>query len=201
MNEAGHDFWYLTRASGFVAYLLLFASVTLGLSLTGGVLERWLRRFRVYDFHRFLSLITLGVTVFHIFIVLPDGYIGFSIAELLVPFASSYRPLYMGLGAFGFYLVALIIGSFYLLRLLRYRAWRLIHYATFAAFTLAFIHGVGAGTDSEAGWARFLYAATGLVAFNLLVYRALKGEARGIPGPSKRVDVGGRREPAIDPQG
>ncbi len=181
MNETEHTFWYLTRASGIVAYLLLFVAVMLGLSLTGGVLERWLRRYRVYDFHRFLSLITLGVTAFHVLIVLPDGFIGFSVAELLVPFASPYRPLYMALGTFAFYVVALVIVSFYLLPLLRYRVWRLLHFGTFGAFTLALVHGIGAGTDTEAAWAGYLYAATGLIVFNLLVYRVVNGEARGIP--------------------
>jgi predicted ferric reductase len=176
-----HTYWYLCRASGLVAYLLLFACVTLGLTMTGSVLDRWLQRFRVYDLHRFLSLITLGVTLFHVFIVLGDDYIAFSIGELLVPFASPYEPLYMALGAFGLYLTSVIVISFYLRRLLSYPAWRLLHYATFGAFVLALAHAVGAGTDTNAAWVRYLYAVTGVVAFNLLVYRVLKGSARGIP--------------------
>ena len=54
MTEIDHTYWYLNRASGFVAYLLLFVSVTLGLTMTGGVIERVLRRYRVYDLHRFV---------------------------------------------------------------------------------------------------------------------------------------------------
>src|SRR3970040_1668251 len=112
MNDIDHTYWYLTRASGFVAYLLLFGSVAVGLSLTGGVLERWIRRFRIYDFHRFLSLVTLMFTTFHVFIVLPDAFFSFSILELLIPFASPYDPPYMALGAFGLYLMALVVLSF-----------------------------------------------------------------------------------------
>jgi predicted ferric reductase len=186
VNEIDHSYWYLTRASGLAAYLLLFVSVTLGLSMTGDVLERWLRRYRVYDLHRFLSLLTLIVCVFHALIVLPDEYIGFSVAELLLPFASPYRPEFMALGVFALYLTAFIVGTFYLRRLVGYPAWRLIHYATFGAFTLALVHGIGAGTDTPAAWAQYVYAATALVAFNLLVYRAIKGSARGIrPGTGK----------------
>src|SRR5687767_1276083 len=55
LNDIDHTYWYLTRASGFVAYLLLFACVSLGLSMTGSTLDRWLARYRVYDLHRFLS--------------------------------------------------------------------------------------------------------------------------------------------------
>jgi sulfoxide reductase heme-binding subunit YedZ len=160
---------------------MLFGSLVLGLTMTGDLAARRLPRFRVYDLHRFLSLLTLGVTLFHALIVLPDGYIGFSLAELFLPLASPYEPLFMALGTLSLYLTAAIIGSFYALRLLTYRVWRLLHYATLAAFTLALLHGVGAGTDTEAAWVRYLYAGSGLIAFNLLVYRALKGSARGGP--------------------
>ena len=184
-----HTFWFLTRASGMVAYLLLFASVTLGLAMTGQLSGRRLTRFRIYDLHRFVALVGLAVTVFHVFIVLPDGYIGFSVAELLVPFASPYEPAYMALGALSLYLTAFIIVTFYLRALVSYSLWRLIHYATFLAFALALVHGIGAGTDTESGWARYLYAVTGLVSFNLLVYRALKGSARAGPRAAERKEA------------
>ncbi len=179
-----HTYWYLNRAAGLVAYLLLFAAVFLGLSMTGGVLERFLRRYRVYDFHRFVSLLALGATVFHVLIVLPDRFVRFSLLDLLVPFVSSYKPLYMALGIFGLYLMAVIIGAFYVRNLISYRGWRLLHYGTVAAFVLALAHGIGAGTDTQAAWVQYTYAVTGLVAFNLLVFRILKGSAR--PGRSAR---------------
>jgi methionine sulfoxide reductase heme-binding subunit len=84
----------------------------------------------------------------------------------------------MALGLLSLYLTAFIVGTFYLRQLVPYRIWRLIHYATFGAFALALVHGVGAGTDTAAGWPPYPYAATGLIAFNLLVYRVLKGSAR-----------------------
>src|SRR6266480_1885643 len=131
MTEIDHTYWYLTRASGLVAYGLLFASASFGLVMTGDLTPRWLQRFRVYDLHRFLALVTLGVTVFHIVIVLPDKFIGFSVPELLVPFASSYEPLYMALGVFAFYVSVIVTGAFYLRPRVSYRTWRLVHYATF----------------------------------------------------------------------
>jgi predicted ferric reductase len=178
MNDIDHSFWYITRASGFVAYMLLFAAVIFGLTMTGDVVTRWFARFRVYDLHRFLSLLALTSAVLHALIVLPDRYIGFSVVELLVPLASPYRPFYMALGLLSLCLTAFIVGTFYLRQLVPYRIWRVIHYATFGAFALALVHGVGAGTDTAAGWPPYLYAATGLMAFNLLVYRVLKGSAR-----------------------
>lgn len=201
MNDLDHTYWFLTRAAGFVAYLLLFSAVVLGLSMTGGVLERFLRRFRLYDLHRFVSLLALGATIFHVFIVLPDAFIGFTVWQLLAPFASPYEPLFTALGIFSLYMTALAIGAFYVRGLISYRAWRLLHYTTFAAFALAAAHGIGAGTDTEAAWAQYTYAATGLVAFNMLVYRILKGSARagreGEPSPTRiRAAAADGRAPA-----
>jgi predicted ferric reductase len=175
-----HTFWYLTRASGLVAYLLLFASVVLGLSMTASVTGRWFQRFQAYDLHRFLSLFTLGFVLFHMLIVLPDDYFAFQTWELLVPLLSPYRPEYMALGLLALLVMALTAASFYLRRVIGYRLWRFLHYGTFFAFLAAFGHGIGAGADSGSDWVKYLYAATGLIVFNLLLYRALRGEARGL---------------------
>lgn len=176
-----HTYWYLTRAAGLVAYLLLFLSVVFGLLMTGDLVGRRLTRFSAYDLHRFLTLLALAVTAFHALIVLPDGFIGFSVWDVAVPFVSSYRTSYMAAGVFGLWLMALFVATFYLRPLVPYKAWRLLHYATFAAFTLALVHGAGAGTDTQQVWARDLYAVTGFVAFDLVVYRVLRGGARGVP--------------------
>ncbi len=146
MDGLDHTFWYLTRASGFVAYLLLFGSVALGLLLTGG--SPGLKRYDVYDLHRFLAILTLAVTLFHLFIVLPDAYIGFSLSELLIPFASPYHPVYMALGLLSFYLMLLAVASFYSMPLIPYAWWRRLHYSTFAVFVMALAHGLGSGTDT-----------------------------------------------------
>ena len=94
MSDTGHTFWYLTRASGFVAYILLFATVGFGMLMSTDLVGRRLQRYQAYDLHRFLSLVTVLFTVFHILIVLPDGFFGFSIWQLLVPFAHRISLLF-----------------------------------------------------------------------------------------------------------
>jgi predicted ferric reductase len=183
-----HTFWYLTRAAGLVAYLLLFASVVLGLTMTTNLVQRLFPRHRVYDLHRFLSLVTLGVTVFHVFIVLPDGFFGFSLRELLIPFASPYEPFFLALGVFSVYFMLIAIGSFYLRPLVSYSLWRALHYATFAVFILAIGHGVGAGSDTGSSWAIWMYAITGLIVFNLTAWRAVWGRSRAGASTVNRVD-------------
>ena len=178
--DATHTYWYLTRAAGIVAYLLLFASVALGLVMTTDLFPKRLERFRVFDLHRFIAILALALSVFHALIVLPDAFIGFTLPELLVPFASPYRTTWMALGVFSLYLSIAVIASFYLRPLVPYAAWRLLHYATFAVFAMALAHGAGAGTDTQSLWARDMYAATGFVVFDLLVIRLVRGTTRGV---------------------
>jgi predicted ferric reductase len=188
MTDIDHTYWYLSRAAGIVAYLLLFAGTFLGLLMTGSVSDRWVARNRIYDLHRFVSLLTLAVILLHAVVVLPDEYFSFSVIELFVPLASPYRAEFMAAGVLSLYLTGSIIATFYLRRVIRYPIWRLIHYSTFAGFALALVHGIGSGTDTDAAWMQYLYAGTALIVFNLAVYRALKGSARGIkPAPGDRI--------------
>ena len=99
MNEIDHTFWYLTRPSGFVAYLLLFLTVGFGMLMSTDLVGRRLQRYQAYDLHRFLSLVPGLFKVFHILIVLPDAFFSLSIWQLLVPLTSPYEPTYMALGA------------------------------------------------------------------------------------------------------
>jgi len=176
MDGGDHAFWYLTRATGLVSFVLLTGSVALGLLMTGKAASR-LRRNATYDLHRFVALLTLILTVVHTFIVLPDAFIGFSVWELLVPFASPYRATYMALGTLSLYLMGVVIATFYMRPFVPYSAWRVIHYATFAVFVMALVHGIGAGSDGGTVWAQALYWASGGLVLALLGLRVAKGLA------------------------
>lgn len=166
----GHAFWYLTRATGLVSFVLLTASVSLGLLMTAKVSSR-LRRNATYDIHRFVALLTLMLTVVHVFIVLPDDFIGFSAWQLLVPFASPYEPTFMALGTLAMYAMGVVVATFYMRPLVPYAAWRAIHYATFGVFVMALAHGIGAGSDSGTPWVQGLYWAGGGIVVVLLALR------------------------------
>jgi predicted ferric reductase len=111
-----HEFWYLSRAAGFVAYLLLFVSVVLGVSMGTRLIERFARRNFVFDLHRFTTLLALAFTFFHVYVLLGDGRFRFSVWELSLPFLSPYRAWQTAVGVFTFYGMALVAGSFYVRR-------------------------------------------------------------------------------------
>ncbi len=167
-------FWYLARVGGFVAYVLVWLSVTFGLLLTSKVARAWPGAGQAASIHRSLSVLALVYIVFHMLILLGDRYIGFSLISLLVPFATTaYRPFWVGLGQVAAYLLAMVALSSYVRRRIGTRVWRALHYTTFILFYLALAHGLLAGTDAQTPWALALYLSTGLVTYALTVYRIL----------------------------
>ena len=92
---------------------------------------------------------------------------------LLVPGTASYRPVSTGAGVVAAELAVLIVISFRLRMKIGAKAWRRLHWATYAVFAAATIHGLGAGTDTARPWVFALYlGATGAVAF-ATAWRAL----------------------------
>ena len=164
--------WYLARASGMTAFALLTITVALGLLLSGRAQSRAWPRFAVEDVHRFAGLLTGAFVSLHVLTLFVDPYMPFSLGQLLVPGASSYRPFATALGVVGTeLLLALAIANRYRKRL-SYRFWRRTHYLNFAVWGLAFGHGLLSGTDSGSPWASSLYVGSAALVAGLLAYRA-----------------------------
>jgi predicted ferric reductase len=167
-------YWYLSRASAMVAYGLLWMSMAFGLIITNKMARIWPGGPIAFDLHQFASLIGLAFAFFHALILMGDKYINYDLAQVLVPFNSSgYKPVWVGLGQIGFYLLAIVGLSFYVRKRLGNRSWRLIHYLSFLTFALALLHGIFAGTDSAVMAIQLFYWITGAALLFLLVYRIL----------------------------
>jgi sulfoxide reductase heme-binding subunit YedZ len=158
--------WYVARAAGLTAYLLLSGVVLLGLSMSAKkTFARW-PRFTVEDIHRFGGLLAGSFIAIHVVTVAIDSWLPFSLGSIVVPFTTRYRPLWVGLGVVAAeLLLALAITNHYRRRL-EYRFWRRAHYLNFAVWTAATLHGLGSGTDRSTPWllATFVAAASAVVA-------------------------------------
>jgi predicted ferric reductase len=185
-------YWYLSRSSGFVAFGLLWLSMVFGLIITNRMARVWPGGPTAFDLHRYVSLLGLGFALFHALILLGDGFIGYTLGDLAIPFAgAAYRPLRVGIGQLGFYVMVLVSLTFYIRKSIGRRAWRAIHWLSFLMFVMALVHGLGAGTDAATGWASSFYWATGssvlfLTVYRVLVRRLAEAPARGarpVPGP------------------
>jgi predicted ferric reductase len=161
---------YVTRASGIVAYLLLWFSMVLGLAVTSKYLDQLLERVFTYDFHQFISLLSIAFIAVHIIVLLFDRYLPYSIWQILVPFISAYRPFWVGMGVIGFYLIILVTVTFYMRNKIGGKAFRLIHVLSLVGYLGATLHGIYAGTDSTLLSMQLLYKGTGLVVIFLTIF-------------------------------
>lgn len=165
-------YWYLSRASGVVAYALLWYSMALGLLITNKLARIWPGGVSAFDLHQHVSLLGLGFSIFHVLVLLGDPKIQFNLLSLLVPFGGiSYRPFWIAMGQIGLYVLAIVTLSFYVRRWIGKRTWKLIHYVSFALFAFVLLHSLFAGPDSDELWARGMYWFTGASIACLTVYR------------------------------
>jgi sulfoxide reductase heme-binding subunit YedZ len=163
--------WYAARASGVAAYVILSLVVSLGLLLGGKAQNKRWPRFSVEEIHRFGGLLVGSLIGVHVLAIAADSYLPFSLTQLLVPFTSSYRPLWTGLGiAAAELLVALAITNHYRRRL-PYSFWRKAHYLNFAVWGFASLHGLMSGTDRGAAWLAVLYGVSVATVLMLLLWR------------------------------
>jgi len=144
----GKAFWYLTRASGLVALVLLSATIVIGvIASVGWTTQRW-PRFLSQDVHRNLSLLCLAFVGVHVVTTVVDGYVPIGFLDVVVPFRSPYRPLYLGLGALCFDLLLAVLVTSALRHRIGYGSWRFVHWLAYLCWPIALVHGLGSGTDT-----------------------------------------------------
>jgi predicted ferric reductase len=181
-------YWYLSRGSAFVAYGLFWLSMAFGLLVTNKMARLWPGAPAAFAIHEFVSLLGLSFAMFHAIILLGDRYINFSVAQILIPFASSgFKPLWVGLGQLGFYVLILVTFSFYVRKSIGHATWRVIHYVSFIAFLFALVHGITSGTDTGAVWAQWMYWLTGTSLLFMLMYRIVAKVTASSELKAKRI--------------
>ena len=174
-----HDptFWLLARSAGLAAYVLLTGSVLAGLVLKSRPSVR-LRAAIVTEFHKALAVLAVAALALHGAALVLDSTVKVTLTSLLVPGLVSYRPAAVAAGVVAGWLLAAVTASFWLRKHIGARTWRRLHWATYALFVLATVHGITAGTDSTQPWARDLYlGAVAAVVFGT-VWRVLVRPAK-----------------------
>lgn len=140
--------WYATRATGAVALILLTVIAVLGIVGVQRITRPNWPGFVTAGLHRNISLMAVAFVGLHIATSVLDPYAKIGWLAAIVPFSSSYRPIWLGLGAVAFdLLLALIITSLLRTRMNR-RLWRISHWAAYACWPVAVLHELGTGTDA-----------------------------------------------------
>jgi predicted ferric reductase len=167
--------WYTTRATGLVAMVLLTLSMVFGLLSSVGYQRPELPRFVTVGLHRNASLLALAFTAAHVITTVIDSYVHIPVQDAFIPFISSYRPLWLGLGAVASdLLVALTITSLLRSRM-SLRTWRAVHWTAYACWPTAVLHGLGTGTDAAVRWVLLLTLVCVAVVAALVAWRLAVG--------------------------
>jgi predicted ferric reductase len=164
--------WFITRSAGLTSYLLVWFSVAWGLAVPSKILDRLLHRSFTYDFHQFISLLAIGFIALHIGILMFDRYLPYNLAQILVPFLSPYRPVWVGIGVLSLYLILLVTVTYYLRARIGMKAFRMIHGFSLLAYLGVLVHAVMSGTDTSLMAVSIMYAVTFLVTVFLTAYWA-----------------------------
>ena len=172
--------WYLTRGAGVVSLLLLTASTVVGV-LTAGRWrsERW-PRFAVAALHRNLTLLAMAFVGIHVGTTIADAYAPIGVKNVFLPFASQYRPIWLGLGALALDVLLAVAISSALRQRIGYRAWRVLHWSAYATWPLALAHGLGSGSDARTSWLALLSVACGAAVVLAVAGRLIASRSRAL---------------------
>jgi predicted ferric reductase len=143
-----HFWWYVARAGGLVAWMLVVASCTWGLLHALRSFGRRPSPAWMLSVHRYLSALALAFVAVHVVAILADSYVQFSVADVLVPFSSSSQPVPVALGVLGMYLLAAVEVTSLARARLSLRVWRSVHVLSYVVLALVTVHLLAAGTDA-----------------------------------------------------
>jgi DMSO/TMAO reductase YedYZ heme-binding membrane subunit len=146
--------WHIARATGIVAWALLAAAVVWGLLLSTRLARRRPTPAWLLDLHRFLGASAVAFTAVHLAGLVADNYVHFDVADLLIPYATAWRPGPVALGVVSLYLLAVVEATSLAMRRIPRRAWRSVHLTSYVLFWSATFHFILAGTDAPNPLAR-----------------------------------------------
>jgi DMSO/TMAO reductase YedYZ heme-binding membrane subunit len=196
-----HAWWYAARAGGIVSWALLAASVGWGLGLASHLFKGRGRPARMQDIHGYLGTLACVFVAVHVVGILADGWISFGLADVFVPFAADWHPLATAAGVVAFWLLVAVQLTSLARNRLPHQLWRRVHWASYALFGLATLHGLSTGSDTAGAVtaiAAFVVAAlSGATAVRVMVRR--DEAAAKAASPRQVLPIVARPTEALEP--
>ncbi len=177
--------WYVARGTGVVSLVLLTVVMVLGVGSRSGRPVFGLPRFAVSLVHRNASLLATVLVALHVGTLLIDPYAQLRLVDIVIPFAAPYRTAWVGLGTITLDLIVALVVTSLLRQRIGPRAWRAVHWLAYAAWPIAWLHGIGTGTDRGTAWYFWIAIATAAIVVAAVGWRLAGGF----------TTLGGRREP------
>jgi predicted ferric reductase len=169
VSPSTHWFWIASRGAGTTALVLSAATITYGLMMGGRMVRGGNADRRAY--HEVLALSTMAAIVAHALVLIGDPFLHPGLADVTVPFASSYETLWTTLGIVAAWMTVLLGLSFYVRDRIGRERFKLIHRFTVLAWALGLVHTFTEGTDAGQAWFIALVVVSSLPALALLGLR------------------------------
>lgn len=173
--------WYLVRASGLLAFFLLFMMIVSGIGQVAGYSFRYLEPITAWATHRATGIAFTVAVAVHIFGILIDKFVSFNIWDILIPFKSDFKPveifghnfgsLYVTFGIVAVYALLIIIITSYIWIDRKPQTWKIFHLTSYLIVALIFVHGLFLGTDISSGFLRIIWIILGFILMLLVLYR------------------------------
>jgi methionine sulfoxide reductase heme-binding subunit len=170
--------WYFGRGGGLVSLVLLTVVVALGIGARSGRTAFGLPRFAVNLLHRNAALLAVVFLAGHVVSLYFDPYAQLRFFDLVVPFAGTYRPFWLGLGTLAFDLVIAIVVTSLLRHRLGRRTWRIVHWLAYLCWSIALLHGLQTGTDGGTWWLRTVVGLCAAAVVTAVAWRVSPAFAR-----------------------
>jgi hypothetical protein len=143
----GRFWWWLSRASGVVAWLVVAAAVLWGLLASTKLIRRRGVPAWILDLHRYLGTLTIVFVAIHVGSIYADAFVNFGFRQLFVPSASTWRPHAVNWGIFATYVLLAIQTTSWAMRKLPRKLWHRVHVLSIPMIVMATVHGFLAGSD------------------------------------------------------
>ncbi len=163
--------WYTIRATGVVALVLLTVTTVLGMLSASRVRTRRWPAFAQVDLHKRATLFALVFLGLHVLTAVVDTYVHVGLLATVVPFTSTFKTFWTGLGTIAVDLLLAVAISSALRQRIAARTWRGLHWLAYACWPFALAHALGAGTDAGQLWMDAVAAVSTIAVLCALAWR------------------------------
>lgn len=167
--------WFVARSTGVICLVLLTLSLALGIGASTRMSSARWPRFVTQSLHRSVSLFALVLLAVHVVSVILDDYVRITVTDAFVPFVSTYRPIWMGVGTVASDLMIAVTVTSLMRARIGYGTWRAVHWTSYACWPLSVVHGLGTGSDTRKAWNVWVTVACVALVLLALAWRIVEG--------------------------
>lgn len=177
--------WFVSRALGAMALLLLSLVIVLGILHNTSVVknaELGLPRFVLVALHRNLSLISVVFIALHVTTVIVTDYVHLRVIDVFVPGIAPFNPVAAAFGTVATDLVIAIVVTSMLRSRLSRRLWFWVHWTSYLCWPVSVVHAVLNASFRGTTWWTLAVPLLSMVAIVVaLIYRRRDRRRVGVP--------------------